>query len=134
MGQFLPFELIQNRATRCNYLFQRGSLFQRCQLMSNYLQRNTLLKNSVDIIIISLFHLTFRLAFEETTLMREVKTLYPNLQINISIPVFVDSINQGWGAGVGARCFWLLGAGAAWKKVRNRSRFKIRRLLSPAGR
>ena len=23
---------------------------------------------------------------------------------------------QGWGAGVGAGCFWLLGAGAAWRK------------------
>ena len=23
---------------------------------------------------------------------------------------------QGWGAGAGAGCFWLLGAGAAWKK------------------
>ena len=26
------------------------------------------------------------------------------------------SMYQGWGAGVGAGCFWLLVAGAAWKK------------------
>ena len=28
----------------------------------------------------------------------------------------IRCIYQGWGAGVGAGCFWLLGAGAAWKK------------------
>ena len=30
---------------------------------------------------------------------------------------------QGWGAGAG--CFWLLGAGAAWKKTRSRSRSRL---------
>ena len=29
---------------------------------------------------------------------------------------------QGWGAGAG--CFWLLGAGAPWKKTRSRSRLE----------
>ena len=37
----------------------------------------------------------------------------------LGFPLVVDPLNtftQGWGAGVGAGCFWLLGAGAAWKK------------------
>ena len=32
---------------------------------------------------------------------------------------------QGWGAGVGAGCFWLHGAGASWKKNRSRRRNRL---------
>ena len=57
--------------------------------------------------------------------------------------------NQGWGSGVGAWCFWLLGAGAdaaskkteagtragaAWKKNQEPEPLKISRLLSPTGK
>ena len=34
----------------------------------------------------------------------------------------LNVINQGWGAEAG--CFWLLGAGAAWKKNRSWSRLE----------
>ena len=44
------------------------------------------------------------------------------------------SWNQGWGAGAksGARCFWLLGAGAAWKKPGAGARAAWKKSREPA--